>query len=147
MLRKRLLRAAENGAASDRLVYAIWLVVLMVGWLAFELAREPFITVNDVTVSRSIEGEDPQVSYVTTVHRRQTATWTVDLVGTDCRGEGNHTYLTGSRGQDWRLYEQYLETQCRPSPGAYAMLTCYQWLWGLREHCAPPVVVVVNPND
>lgn len=147
MVRNRLLNIAEGGVVADRLVYGIWVLILVAAWLGFELVRAPFITVDSVTVDRAPVGTDPSVSYVRSIHRTQKATWTVDMVGTTCHGEGVHTYQAGSQAFDWHLYAEYMEAECSLDPGAYAMLTCYEWLWGLRRHCAPPVAVVVTAKD
>ena len=147
MVRNRLLNIAKGGNVTERLVYGIWIVILIVAWLGFELFRTPFLTVDNVAVERSVEGTDPHVSYIRTVHRSQTATWSVDIVGTECHGEGVAPYEKGSQALDWLLYAQYMEAECSLPPGVYAMLTCYEWLWGLRKHCAPPVAVVVIAKD
>lgn len=145
MLRNRLLNIAEGGRVTDRLVFGIWVVILAIAWIGFEMLREPFVTVESVTVERFVEGGDPAVSYVRTVHRDTTSTWSVEIVGTACRGSGEHGYQAGQQALEWKLFADYMEAECNLQPGAYAMLTCYEWFWGLRRHCAPPVAVVVKP--
>jgi hypothetical protein len=110
----------------------------------FELVRPPFIQVEGVTVERSVRGVDPSVSYVTNVARNVTATWSVEIVGSDCSGSGVAPYDRGQHAFDWLLFEQYIETDCDLPIGVYPMVTCYEWFFGLRRHCARPVSVVVT---
>ena len=124
-----------------------WLICIALPCLvyfAYQMFREPFITVSSVIVEPAKAGEDPNVTYATEVHRNQRAKWHVEIVGTDCKGEGWAPYKKGSHVRDWKLIAEYIEgdpKDCNLPPGAYPMKTWYTWIFGLRYHRAPPVVV------
>lgn len=141
-MRKGLLYLAMRGEVSERSILSLCALLIVIGWVTFEMVRPPFITVDSVTVERAIVGTDPQVAYIRTVHHKVRARWTVDIVGTDCQGTGVNDYPSGSNAYNWLLFAEYMETTCTLAPGAYAMVTCYHWLFGLRSHCAPPVALV-----